>query len=92
MRDVLVSYAVSDLCDSSPDVWLTVVSSEADSGLGGGDLPNDVQVVSSSLARVRAERFSKAGRPYTITVHARDDSGNESSKTVVGTVPQNPKK
>ena len=50
------------------DLTITdVVSSEADSGLGGGDRPNDIEVVRDSVVKLRAERFSRDGRTYTIS-------------------------
>ncbi len=45
-----------------------VTSSEADSGLSGGDRPNDIQIVNDYLVKLRAERFSPEGRTYTLTV------------------------
>lgn len=49
-----------------------VVSSEADSGLGRGDRPNDIVVLGERLALLRAERYSRDGRTYTITVRLTD--------------------
>lgn len=43
-----------------------VVSSEADSGLDPEDVPVDVVIVDSETVQLRAERFSKDGRIYTI--------------------------
>ena len=51
----------------------TVTSSEADSGLGGGDEPNDIVVVDSDSLLLRAERFSRDGRTYTIEAVVRGD-------------------
>jgi predicted extracellular nuclease len=45
-------------------------SSEADSGLGPDDLPNDIVTDGDATARVRAERFATTGRTYTLAVTA----------------------
>jgi uncharacterized protein len=51
------------------DVLITgVVSSEADSGLGDDDLPNDIVVTGDDTVDLRAERYSTEGRVYSITV------------------------
>lgn len=55
MVDVSVSYTVSDNYDSAPTTWLTVSSSEADSGLGPHDVPNDFEVVDANTVGLRAE-------------------------------------
>ncbi|HJR92982.1 MAG TPA: ExeM/NucH family extracellular endonuclease [Acidimicrobiia bacterium] len=44
----------------------SATSSEADSGLGEDDLPNDIVLVDDDTLQLRAERFSNAGRTYTI--------------------------
>ena len=43
-------------------------SSEADSGLGPGDRPNDIVMLGGRRILLRAERFSPAGRTYTLHV------------------------
>ncbi len=77
--------------DDKPGVTFklrSVTSSEADSGLGRSDVPLDIQgwsVGSADLTgQLRSERFSKAGRTYTITYEARDAAGN--AATCVATV------
>ena len=52
---------------------VSVVSSEADSGLGEDDVPNDVRIIDGDLIEVRAERFSKDGRTYTISAWVSGD-------------------
>jgi hypothetical protein len=84
---ITVNYTASDDTDTSLTVWLTATSTEADSGLGDDDKPNDIQPVNGHTIKLRAERFSKAGRTYTITIHAMDDSGSETTKTVTVFVP-----
>jgi predicted extracellular nuclease len=54
---------------SAPDATVSIVagtSSEADSGLGPDDRPNDILIDGDFSASVRAERFSKQGRTYTL--------------------------
>jgi predicted extracellular nuclease len=67
--------------DGSPAaVTITAVtSSEADAGLGDGDLPGDIVLVDADTVEVRAERFSRPGRTYTITARITG-----SGQTVVG--------
>ena len=47
---------------------LRTTSSEADSGLGAGDLPGDIVPVDHDTVKLRAERFARFGRTYTIDV------------------------
>ena len=47
---------------------LRTTSSEADSGLGEGDLPGDIVPVDHDTVKLRAERFGRFGRTYTIDV------------------------
>jgi predicted extracellular nuclease len=47
---------------------VATTSSEADSGLGHGDLPGDVVPVDHDTVKLRAERYSRSGRTYTIDV------------------------
>lgn len=50
-----------------------VASSEADSGLGDEDIPNDINVVSDNVVELRSERFSTDGRTYTVYVMVSGD-------------------
>lgn len=88
MRFVTVSVSASDNCDPLPvSKILSVTSSEADSGTGDGDLPNDIQNINGLTVNLRAERSgSGKGRTYTITVQCMDASGNASTKTTTVTV------
>jgi uncharacterized protein len=61
---------------------LHVASSEADSGLGPDDLPDDIVITSNSTVDLRAERFSTAGRTYTITVLVSTPLGSEDFETM----------
>ncbi len=64
---------------------LDATSSEADSGLGKDDVPNDVDLTDGTL-RLRAERFSKQGRTYTIDLLAAAN-GQERFVTTTVVVP-----
>jgi predicted extracellular nuclease len=45
---------------------LGVTSSEADSGLGKKDKPNDIVILDANSLKLRAEAYSSPGRSYTI--------------------------
>jgi hypothetical protein len=81
--------------DNKPGATFTlrsVTSSEADSGLGRGDVPGDIQgwsVGSADLTgQLRSERFSRTGRIYTITYEAKDVAGNTATCSATVTVPR----
>ena len=80
--------------DNNPGVTFklrAVTSSEADSGLGRGDLPGDIQgwIMGSAdlTGQLRNERFSRAGRTYSITYEAKDVAGNVATCSATVTVP-----
>ena len=76
--DVTATATTSDTSASTLK-GLEILSSEADSGLGDGDLPNDIQGFSSEMntrGLLRAERYGKAGRTYTFNFTVADDAGN----------------
>jgi len=82
--------------DDKPGVTFTlrsVTSSEADSGLGRDDVPRDIQgwTVGSAdvTGQLRSERYSNAGRTYTITYEARDAAGNTATCSATVKVPRN---
>ena len=52
---------------------ISATSSEADSGLGDDDVPNDIVITDGEL-QLRAERYAKAGRTYTISALVTDGS------------------
>jgi predicted extracellular nuclease len=67
---------------------LDVTSSEADSGLGEGDLPNDIVITGPDTVDLRAERFSRQGRFYTVFAMVSGE-GQVTFGTVVVVVPFN---
>jgi hypothetical protein len=85
---------VTDVCDPNPTFVLkSIVSNEADNGLGDGDAPNDIQGAALGTAdtsfRLRAERSGKGnGRIYTITYTGKDSSNNTTDAVVQVTVPK----
>ncbi len=80
----------SDNCDAS--VIYSVMSNEAEDGLGDGNTAPDWTVDGSNI-QVRAERSGKGtGRVYTITAIVTDSSGNSSSAAVTVTVPHDSRK
>jgi hypothetical protein len=85
MWTITATVEVSDICDPSPDVFLTsIVSDEADDGLGDGHTKNDIQGATIGQDdrefRLRSERAAGGdGRIYTIVYTAEDDSGNTAS-------------
>lgn len=88
MVPVHVDVHVQDDLDPQPVVTLvSVISNEADNGLGDGDLANDIQDAALGMddrdLMVRAERSGTgAGRVYELTYQARDAAGNTSTSTV----------
>ena len=83
----------TDTCDASPVVRLvSIMSTEADNGLGDGDQPNDIQGASFGTDDrqflLRNERSGTgSGRVYTITYSATDASGNTTVRQATVTVP-----
>ena len=85
--DMTVNYTGSDNC-AGPLTWtLSATSSEADSGLGTDDVPGDIQIVDARHLKLRAERYAKQGRVYTLTITGTDRSGNRTQQTVTVSVP-----
>jgi len=50
-------------------------------------VPGDIQIVDAHHLKLRAERFAKEGRVYTLTVTGTDAAGNRSQQTVTVSVP-----
>lgn len=81
MRDVSLTYNISENCGCDPVV--TITSNEPENGTGDGDKGPDWEVVENSvsqtgaLIRLRAEKGNKSiARVYTIKVSCTDGSGN----------------
>ena len=91
MVDVTVSAEVVDLIDGAPTARIVSVSSdEPVDGTGDGDTSPDWEITGDLTLRLRAERAGTgSGRVYTITVEARDYSGNTTLETIRVTVPKN---
>ncbi len=67
LRNVTVVAVDRRLRQQRVDI-LATTSSELDSGLGKGDLPGDIVPVDHDTVKLRAERFGRFGRTYTIKV------------------------
>ena len=91
MVDVTVSAEVVDLIDGAPTARIVSVSSnEPVDGTGDGDTSPDWEITGDLTLRLRAERAGTgSGRVYTITVEARDYSGNTTLETISVIVPKN---
>jgi len=79
LRTVTVAISASDNSGSVTVTLLSVTSSQADSGLGPRDEPNDIQGWATGTddraGLLRAERFMER-RIYTLTYQASDPTGN----------------
>ncbi|MEA4945881.1 MAG: ExeM/NucH family extracellular endonuclease [Propionicimonas sp.] len=64
---------------------VSATSSEPDARLGRGDVPHDI-VISAGALKLRAERFSRKGRTYTVAVVA-SGGGQVTYTTATVTVP-----
>jgi predicted outer membrane repeat protein len=93
--NVHVTATAADDCDAAPAITLvSVVSSEADDALGGGDghTTDDVQNAATGSADfdvlLRAERSgSGSGRIYTLTYQVSDSDGNVTTVELSVAVP-----
>ncbi len=90
MVDVKVMARVTDTCSSTTWKITKVTSNEPVNGLGDGDTAPDWVITGDHTLQLRAERSGMGnGRVYTITVQAKDTSGNLSDpKTVTVKVPK----
>jgi hypothetical protein len=90
---ITVTIVATDTCDANPVVRLvSIMSNEADNGLGDGDQPNDIQGAAFGTDdrqfQLRRERSGNgSGRIYTITYSATDASGNTTVGQATVTVP-----
>jgi len=92
---------VSDVCDASPTVALTSITTNEgeetatyeplfDDTIGDGHTSNDIDVDDAGNIYLRAERSGAGGgRIYTITYTATDASGRSAAATAHVTVPHN---
>ncbi len=88
MRDVTVSYTVTDNC-GTPSLALGVVSNEPVLGQGDGNTSPDWIVLDAERLQLRAEREGGGnGRIYSITITATDSGGGSSSQPAQVTVPK----
>ncbi len=87
--NVTVSAVVTDIC--GPTSWkiISVASNQSPTAKGSGNTAPDWQITGNHTVKLRAERAGNAGdRVYSITIQARDQSGNLSTpKVVTVTVP-----
>jgi hypothetical protein len=92
--NITTSVSVADAGGSGPNGFklLSIISSEADSGLGTGDVAGDivgwVLNTADTTGQLRTERFAKAGRTYTFTYQASDVAGNTGNCSATVTVPK----
>jgi hypothetical protein len=84
MVKITPTYAVSDLCDEQPEVFIVEITMNE-----VGNVNDDIQITDGYIF-LRAERIGKGtGRVYTITYKAVDNSGNETVQSATVTVPHN---
>ena len=83
LREVALSYDLSDVADPNPQVELSVSCNEPEFE------PSDAEIVNDHHLQLRAEREgdSTDGRIYTITLIATDASGNSATYEATVTVP-----
>jgi probable HAF family extracellular repeat protein len=87
LKTVTVTVSASDAVGIATCRIVSVANSQADSGLGLGDQPNDVEVTGDLTAKLRAEDYAAlADRTYTITVECEDAAGNAVTGSVDVTV------
>src|SRR5439155_629824 len=86
---ITITAPLADLVDSAPTARIvSVTSNEPSNGAGDGKTAHDWQITGPLTLELRAERAgSLSDRVYTITVEARDYSGNASRKFVEVSVP-----
>jgi hypothetical protein len=90
LRSVQVNVSASDDSGLVSVILVSVTSRQPDSGLGGGDMPNDIQGWSTGTddrtGLLRAERY-RTTRVYTLTYQATDLSGNTATCLATVSVP-----
>jgi hypothetical protein len=90
MIPVAVRAEVTDTCGSTTWKIVSVRSNEPVNGRGDGDTTPDWVITGNHTLKLRAERSgTKQDRIYTITLQAKDQSGNLSqTKAITVTVPK----
>lgn len=85
MVPVRVTADVTDACSETTWEIVSITSSQAEDAKGSGNTAPDWEITGDATAKVRAERSgtNKAGRVYTITIEATDESGNVSEPATV---------
>jgi pimeloyl-ACP methyl ester carboxylesterase len=86
-----VAIMVSDTLSGIETSKATAVSSEPESGPNYGNAAPDV-VVGNGLIQLRAERYSKEGRRYDLSVVATDRAGNAAQGEAICRVPHDRRK
>jgi hypothetical protein len=87
MVEITVNYTASDNCAGAMTWALSASSNEPDSGLDKDDVPGDIQIVDAQHLNLRAERYGKRGRVYTLTLTGTDAAGNRTQQTLTVSVP-----
>jgi hypothetical protein len=82
----VATITASDAVSGVASLTVTATSSEADSGLGGGDVAGDIAITDGTV-QFRAEKApSSKGRTYSILAIATDVAGNTSALTAICSV------
>lgn len=88
MKDVLLTYTVSDNCGIDHS-QISVSSDEPVQTNEPGDQSPDWQIIDDHHIKLRAERLESGnGRTYTITVTSTDINGNQNSNSTTVVVPR----
>jgi hypothetical protein len=88
MKDVFLNYTITDNCSKNIKPVISISSNEPQAGTDKDDIADDWKVIDAKHVQLRAERDGKGnGRVYTITIEAKDYSGNKTEQKVEVTVP-----
>ena len=86
--NITLSYSTTDNCGIA-NIQVTVTSNEPIQTNEPGDQSPDWQIIDNTHIKLRSERLESGnGRIYTITVKATDVNGNQSSGSIIVTVPK----
>jgi probable HAF family extracellular repeat protein len=90
--DVSMHVTASDDSSEPPSCQIAgITSSDPDNGTGEGDTSGDVVITGALTAKLRAERWGRDERTYTITVQCTDLAGNVGTGVGKVVVPKNGK-